>query len=272
MGKPRQHWLPAAVIGSGFGDRGSGPGREAVVGVRRKRSAGVELVKASTVCYERGLYTLAAPPVGVDANVVDRVLGTIEPVIPAVITSLETGDQTADGEEILLDYAAMLGSRHPQYFREIVGAHTSRIGAEPLAGDAVTLARLQVLQNALEQVRQWHWRVVDSPIDAPGFVLNDRGFSYVGQEQRPSRALFIPLSRRVAVLGFGGQQTGFASRFTATSMSVRWLNALTWTDAPLEAYAHPFDREMLANLADPTDAPANSTGPYRGSTRNLLDE
>jgi hypothetical protein len=243
-----------------------------VVSVRRKRSAGVELVKASTVCYERGLYTLAAPPAGVDANVVDRVLGTIEPVIPAVITSLEMGDQAAEGEEILLDYAAMLGSRHPKYFREIIDAHTTRMGEQPLAGDAVNLARLQVLQNALEQVRQWHWRVVDSPSDAPGFVLNDRGFSYVGQEQRSGRALFIPLSRRVAVLGFAGQKTGFASRFTATPISVRWLNALTWTDAPLEAYSYPEDGEMLASLADPSDARSNSTGPYRGSTRNLLDE
>jgi hypothetical protein len=134
------------------------------------------------------------------------------------------------------------------------------------------MARLHVAQNALEQVRSWHWRVVDSPPDAPGFVLNDRGFTYVGQDGRPGRALFVPLSRRVALLGFMGTQIGFASRFYATPMSVRWLNALTWTDAPLEAYAHPDDAEMLAGLGDPTDSRSNSTGPYRGTRRNLLDE
>jgi hypothetical protein len=89
----RHRWLPATVIGSGFGEKQSGAARDALVSVRRKRAVGVELVKASTVCYERGLYSLSDPPAGVDVNLVDHIFGTIEPVIPAVIAKLERGDR-----------------------------------------------------------------------------------------------------------------------------------------------------------------------------------
>jgi hypothetical protein len=85
--------------------------------------------------------------------------------------------------------------------------------------------------TSLEQVETWHWRIVVSPDDADRFVLNDRGFSYVGQRDRPGRAIFVPLAPRLAALGFIGRRAGFVSELTMTPMCVSWMNNLTWSEA-----------------------------------------
>ncbi len=100
MARPRQHLLPAAVIG-GFGDTASGTGRDPLVAVRRMGGNKVEVVKANAVGFERGLYTLSNPPPGLDANRIDQVFATVEPHLPAAIASLEAGRQKAAEQEVL---------------------------------------------------------------------------------------------------------------------------------------------------------------------------
>lgn len=271
MSRQRDHWLSAGVIGT-FGDAVQGVGRQARIAVRRKSTGRVEIVRANSVAFERGLYALKNPPNDLNRRTVDTVLGTLEPLLPQVIAAIEQGNDSVEATEFVLDYVATLGARHPVYFQQIADAHQADAGLDILSGDTLQIARLHVLQNGLEQVRAWHWRTVVSPPDAPRFILSDLGFAFVGQQDRPGRALFIPLSPRMALLGFIGKSHGFASRFTATPLTVKWLNALTWSEAPREAYSHPDDAEMLATLSDPTEMHANPLGPFRGTTRNLLDE
>ena len=271
MAKPRQHWLPAAVIG-GFGDTSDATGRDAVVVVRRKPSGIVALSKASSVGYERGLYTLSDPPPGMDENRIDQVLSSTEGVLPAAIAGLESDNPKSADLESILDYVAALAARHPDHFKEVSNSYQARIGGDPLTGDSLRVARLQALLNALPQVRTWHWRIVESPSDAGRFILGDLGFTYLGQEQRGGRGIFVPLSPRVALLGFIEQRQGFASRMPATPMTVNWLNAVTWEEAPRQVYGHPAEKDNIASLGDPNQLRLNRLGPYRGNTLNLLDE
>jgi hypothetical protein len=218
------------------------------------------------------LYTLTNPPTGMDPEAVDHVLGTLEPALPQVIASLERGEEASEVEEFLLDYVATLASRHPIHFAAVVKEHQARVGGDPIQGDALQMARLHGLQNSLELVRNWHWRVVDNPPDAERLVLNDLGFSYVGQQARLGRGLVVPLSPRVALLGFLGDKRGFASRLVATPMTIHWLNCATWSEATRETYAHPDDTALLCSLVEPAEVRVNTRGPYRGTLRNLLDE
>lgn len=270
MAKPRQHWLPAALIG-GFGAR-TQAGRKARVAVRRKRGGAVTVAKAETVAFERGLYTLSDPPPGLDPNQIDRIFGSTEPRLPAAIDALATRDAQAVDLETILDYVAALAVRHPDHFRSVIDEYRARAGDPSLIGDAIQIARLLALQNSIPQVRTWHWRVIESAVDAQRYILSDLGFTYIGQEQRPGRAIFVPLSPRAALLGFLGQRQGFASRFIATPTTVAWLNAATWAEAPREVYGHPLDASELARLDEPSPTAVNRHGPYRGNTMNLLDE
>jgi len=195
-------------------------------------------VKASSVAYERGLYTLANPPTGMDSETVDRVLGTLEPALPQVIAALERREASSEVEEFLLDYVATLASRHPIHFETVLMEHQARVGGTPIQGDSLQIARLHGLQNSLELVRTWHWRIIDNPSDAESFVLNDLGFSY-GRSTRSVRPRDIcPPFPRVALLGFLGDKRGFASRLMAIPTTIHWLNCVTWSEATRETYAH----------------------------------
>lgn len=127
-------------------------------------------------------------------------------------------------------------------------------------------AQVALLAKAFELVEGFRWRIVRRPATGPRFVLNDRGWSYIGQQDRPGRGLWTPLNCDVGMLAWlqRGESGGF-DHLTLWPGRAGWLNAATWEDAPQFGLGHIDDGDLLAQLTDMGGAASRleRVGPYR---------
>lgn len=117
MSGVRQHYQPAALI-AGFGRPApSGKLREAKVAVRRKATGAVDAgcPKAERLAYRAGMYRLASPPAGVDADVVDKLWDPVETELRDLVARLADRQLQPGDDQLLFDYAATAGVRHPSF-------------------------------------------------------------------------------------------------------------------------------------------------------------
>lgn len=270
----RQHYLPAALIG-GFGRRANSAGlREAVVLWRRREWSTPVATRAGNIGFVNALYRLNNPAPGTDPDRVDQTWDLVEPYLPDSIARLARRRQTTDDYQVLVNYVATAGVRHPG-FEPAVNRWLIEQRESPVSGDQLQLVRVRSLAEALLYVRGLRWRVLHSPKQAHRFILNDRGWTYFGQEDRPGRGLFVPLNGRVALLAWytGSSSGGFDHQVVRPSW-VKWLNAVTWSEAPQFVVGSPDDTAMLTQLRTPDEiGPAlNGLGPYQGSDALMFDD
>ncbi|MEV6029236.1 DUF4238 domain-containing protein [Streptomyces sp. NPDC052036] len=233
----RQHYLPATLLG-GFGMARGDRLREAELRWRRRNSGIVLATKAESIGWRSRMYRLANPAPGVDPDVVDTVWDTIEPYLHQLVSELEAGSTDPVIQQAFLVYAAMVGVRHPD-FGDALNRWYAEAGQPAISGDAVQMARLKVMSNGLQTLLpSMRWRFLHSPSDAPRFTISDRGWTYIGQHNRPGRGLYIPLNSRVAAVGWEGPAGGFDHQVLRPNY-VRWLNAAIWTDASEFVAGHP---------------------------------
>lgn len=275
-----QHYQPAALIGGWGRPAPSGRLREARVAVRRKATGTVDagFPKAEKLAYRPGMYRLAAPPPGVDPDAVDKLWDPVETGLRDVVARLAARRLRPGDDQLLFDYAATAGVRHPS-FEAVVADHQARQGRPALQGDDVQYARVLALGNQRPVMPAWRWRVLHSPADAPRFMLTDRGWMYVGMEDWPTHGLLLPMGPRVAILGYlddpglPPRRPAFEEHLDVCPSTVTWINAAAWADPYIELLiAHPDDRERLAALPDHQNLRINSLGPYRNrKSVGLLD-
>jgi hypothetical protein len=98
-------------------------------------------------------------------------------------------------------YAAMAGVRHPT-FKALADHHQTQQGQPVPTGDQLQWMRAEALLNQLHEMPSWRWRVLHSPVDAPRFILSDRGWMYVREMDWPTLAIFLPMGPRVGILGY----------------------------------------------------------------------
>ena len=271
MSGTKQHYLPASLIG-GFGrPAASGKLREARVTVRRKVTGAVDagVPKAETLAYRPGMYRLASPPAGVDRDAVDKLWDPVETGLGDLAAGLAARHLQRGDDTLLFDYAATAGVRHPS-FEDVVADHQARQSQPALQGDSVQYARILALDNQRPVMPTWRWRVLHSPEDAPRFMITDRGWMYVGQEDWPTHGLFLPMGPRVAILGYLNdpglppRRPAFEEHLDLCQSAIDYLNAAAWDDPYIElVIAHPGDRSRLATLADHRNLRINALGPYR---------
>ena len=135
-----------------------------------------------------------------------------------------------------------------------------------ITGDQLQVERVSVLTRGLKLVEGFRWRFVHRPASGPRFLLNDRGWCYVGQQNRPGRGLWVPLSTEVAVLAW--LQRGVAGAFDHLTLWpgwATWLNTATWVEAPSFVAGHPDDKRVLDALTHVDDVASKLErfGPYR---------
>lgn len=206
----KQHFQPAAVIG-GFGRTGIGePLRDADVLWRRREWRYPRSTKARGIGYVRGMYRMSDPPDGVRPDIVDELWDHIERPLPEAIARVAAHEESGVEHGVLLNYAAAASVRHPN-FATWVNRRRAELGMSPVTGDEVHVDRVVLLRRGQGQVEGFRWRFVHSAADGPRFVLNDRGWSYIGQQGRPGRGLWIPLNGQVGMLGW--LQSGVAGGF-----------------------------------------------------------
>ncbi|HVX21284.1 MAG TPA: DUF4238 domain-containing protein [Acidimicrobiales bacterium] len=271
MSGRNQHYLPASLIG-GFGlPAASGRLREARVAVRRKRTGQVDrgLPKAATLAVSRGTYRLTNPPPGVDRDIVDKLWDPVENELSKLIARLERRRLQVGDDILLFGYVAAAAVRHPT-FEAVAAEYQRRQGFPAPAGDDVQILRVAALRNQLPQIPTWRWRVLHSPEDAPRFMITDRGWMYVGEPDWPSHGLFLPMSPRVALLGYlddirlPPKRAAFDENLKMCQSWIEWFNAAAWYDPYISALiAHPDDRARLSSLPDHNDLRVTGYGPYR---------
>jgi hypothetical protein len=267
-----QHYLPAALIG-GFGRPAPNSTRlrDAQVVVRRKPGGAVDsdFPAAATLAYRPGMYRLVSPPAGIDRDIVDSLWNPLENRLRDLIGRLNGRRLQAGDDELLFTYAGQAGVRHPS-FEDVAADYQARQGQAALIGDDVQWARVAALRNQLPELRKWRWRVLHSPSDAPRFMITDRGWMYVGQEDWPTHGLLLPMGPRVAILGYLDDpglppaQPPFDEHLDLCQSTIDYLNAACWDDPFIEVLiAHPDDRNRLASLPDHLGLRISAYGPYR---------
>jgi len=265
-----QHYLPAAMIG-GFGRPVGRRLRDSEMAVRRKPGGAVDadFPAAETLAFRPDMYTLASPPAGVNPNFVDRLWDPVETHLRDLVRRLTDRRLQPGDDELLFTYAAQAGVRHPS-FEAVAADFQARQGQAALQGDDIQWARWQASLNQLAELRQWRWRALHCPVDAPRLMINDRGWIFVGQEDWPTAGLFLTMGPRVAVLGYLDDpalppgRPPFEEHLDLCESAIDYLNAAAWDDPFIELLmAHPDDRDRLADLPDPQSLRINTLGPYR---------
>jgi hypothetical protein len=263
--------MPASLIGSFGQPAPSGKLREAKVAVRRKVTGAVDngFPKAETLAYRRGMYRLGSPPAGVDRDAVDKLWDPVENGLRDLTVRLAGRRLQAGDDGLLFDYASTAGVRHPS-FEDVAAEYQARQGLPTPQGDDVQYARILALRNQLPAIRTWRWRVLHCPADTPRFMITDRGWMYVGQEDWPTHGLLLPMGPRVAILGYlddpglPARRPAFKEHLDLCQSAIDYLNAAAWDDPYIEfLIAHPDDRRRLAAIPDHRNLRINVLGPYR---------
>lgn len=272
MSGDRQHYLPAALIG-GFGCRlPNKPLREAVVVVRELRSGNVYQGSAKTQACRHALYRLQEPPDGVDMDDIDNLWAKVESRIPDLVARLTNRNLGADDPQLLIEYAAMAGVRHPTFEDVAIDwNHHQKIQRPTL--DQIQWMRVEGLLSHLKIMPSWRWRVLHSTDDSPRFMLSDRGWIYVQEPDQSSKAIFLPMGPTVGILGYldandlPPRRLPFDEHRDVVPSWVAWLNAAAGADHKLTnaLYAHPDDEDSLRKLPEITTLSVNSSGPFRGA-------
>jgi Protein of unknown function (DUF4238) len=267
----KQHYLPAVLIG-GFGvATASGRLRDATVAVRRTATGAVDPVdpRAESIAWLPGMYRLTAPPPGIDRDVVDKLWDPVEDKLRDLVVRLANRRLVSGDDELLFTYAAAAGVRHPS-FADVAADYQTRNGLPVPLGDDLQYARMTALLNQLPVLRTWRWRVLHSPADVSRFMITDRGWMYVGQEDKTTHGLMLPMGPRVAILGhlddpgLPPARPAFEEHLDLCQSTMTFLNAAIWDDPFITMLiAHPGDRDRLADLSDHHALRINAYGPYR---------
>jgi hypothetical protein len=85
--------------------------------VRRQATGAVDsgFPKAEKSAYRPGMDRLAAPPTGVDPDVVDRFWNPVEASLRDLVGRLAARRLQPGDDQLLFDYAATAGVRHPSF-------------------------------------------------------------------------------------------------------------------------------------------------------------
>jgi hypothetical protein len=101
-------------------------------------------------------------------------------------------------------------------------------------------------------------------------VINDKGFCYLSDSNRPGRGLLIPLSSQTAIFGFVGTGSKFREVRLLIASTIRFINHALWKEAPREVYSHPSAETYLESID--REVEVNRWGPFRGISGGGLFE
>jgi hypothetical protein len=115
--------------------------------VRRKATGTVDPVfrKAERLAALPGMYRLAAPPPGVDRDIVDNLWDPVENGLRDLVGRLSGRHLQPGDDEPLFAYAATAGVRHPSFEDVVPADQQARKGLAAPRGDDLQYARLFAL-------------------------------------------------------------------------------------------------------------------------------
>jgi hypothetical protein len=102
------------------------------------------------------------------------------------------------------------------------------------------------LRSQLPVLTTWRWRVLHRPPDGPRFMITDRGWMYVGQEDWPTHRLLLPMGPRVTIVGYlddprlPPHRPAFEEHLDLCQRVINYLNSPAWDGPYIDLLiAHP---------------------------------
>ena len=197
---PRQHFIPAALIGE-FSRVLKGPGRERSVYVRRRGDGQAKAVRADDVGWRKNYYADSHPMSGWSAETADGAWSIYESNLISALHELRDNPTISAQTYIwtLVPFASAVFTRgldeelQAEQLRQTVGNRVM-----------INSGRMLNYQRGLGVVASAKWMVYHRRSDLP-LILNDRGFVVVrlGQPNDPP-AYYIPLSCDSALVLIAG--------------------------------------------------------------------
>ena len=202
MPRPKQHYLPASLIGS-FSVDTRGRFRERFVWVRRRGAGSAVRSRAEQLASQHGLYTITGAvgkPPGPPSDIIDK-MWAYENELPAAISTLASSGARQLGAEtwlrVLVPFVASLFVRGPEFNRRfesrapIRDIHAS-FGPAWLR-DNTNFARLFEMQRFYFPVMCAEWTLAFC--SGPGtLVTNDIGYTLLIDPASGQPAYVVPLS------------------------------------------------------------------------------
>ena len=282
MSGPRQHFLPAAVIGRFAPGQDSTPARDRKIWVLR-RNGTITRQSAATVAYQNNLYDagdvllsavgrggkLVAVPLDIDgywATSEERA----NPATDALLANTP-GPYSAQRWIHLAEYIASIFARSPDFPAE----HNRRLDHTPggpldefLTKENVNAVRILENLRVSAAVARARWTILLSP--SHPLIMNDRGATALYHIHNDSYGYAIPLRPHLAValergpwdkpiIWTGDEWHIDIPTYTLSPAQAQNLNEATWPQCRREIYAS--HEAELQRLRRHTPAPPLNTIP-----------
>lgn len=193
--RPKQHWIPAVVLGGFSADVDRPKPRDRRLHVQYRSQGAPRITGAKNLAYVRGLYDWdgESPPLNIDA--LDDTFNPYERRLPEAFRQVAASSGLMLFEpwiRTLVPYVAGLTVRAPHF----------------LAGhrDDYPLLQLQMsrwieMTRAVAPLMAADWYLLEALADCR-FVINDRGFAWASDQPNSRVGLLVPITARYALVVF----------------------------------------------------------------------
>ena len=197
--RPKQHWIPAVVLGGFSSDLDRARLRDRRLYVRHRHETEPRVTSAKNLAYVRGLYDWDAevPFAGVDIDMFDDTFNPYERKLPDAFREVAASIRTSPGllrfepwMRALVPYVAGLTVRAPEF--------TDRI-SDGISHALVQLSRFTEMTRSVAPVMAADW-VLLSASGGERFIINDRGFAWAEDRENGRLGLLIPLTATYALV------------------------------------------------------------------------
>jgi len=186
--RPKEHWIPALVLGGFSSDVDRAKPRDRRLCFRHRHETAPRVTGAKNLAYSRGLYDwdTAEPFAGVDIDMLDDTFNPYERKLPAAFREVQASRNFIHFEpwmRALVPYVAGLTVRAPEYEKRIT---------EGTVGVLVQHSRWMEMSRSVAPLMAADWCLLAAPENAR-FIINDRGFAWTEDRDNDRVGLLIPI-------------------------------------------------------------------------------
>lgn len=188
--RPKQHWIPAVVLGGFSSDLDRPKPRDRRLYVRHRHEKEPRVTSAKNLAYVRGLYDWDAdgPFVDIDIDMLDDTFNPYERKLSDAFREVAASTSTGlirfePWIRALVPYVAGLTVRAPEF--------TDRI-SDGTSNALVQLSRFGEMTRSVASIMAADW-VLLSTSGGERFIINDRGFAWAEDRENGRLGLLIPL-------------------------------------------------------------------------------
>lgn len=247
--RSKDHYLPAALMGRGFGRIKQGRGsREATLAVRFTASPGIpaEIRRAENIAYDYDLYHVDDPCADLPASYAEDIWKQYEDKLPGAAKALEGQAWHFSDWLIVLDHIQAAWVRQPGFDQE-VRTYLAAHGIANPSNDKIEDVRRLIHQQMRDYLHTARFAIVRRHESARHFIISNRGYTPMADSLDQHSGALFPLTSNVAVLmardaAQAGDdiEAGPSAELVLNPGGAKSFHAATWNRDDIEFVAgHP---------------------------------